>query len=178
MITSLCGFSYFGCLWILYNDDLVKKKKDRPRVWIWVPEGLVAAPLGDTENLSFSPNFSLSLPFSVSPEIPCLFSFSLGLLRDWWLCTRESETLYFSLFSFFSSFSFSLVFSPLLFLILFLTEVGFGFLRDWSSGPRERVLLSRSISGGQPSLHYSSLVLSSEVMVPLIVMPRRTDFAF
>ena len=102
----------------------------------------MAAPLGDTENLSFSLNFSLSLPFSVSPEIPCLFSFSLGLLRDWWLCTRESETLYFSLFSFFSSFSFSLVFSPLLFLILFLTEVGFGFLRDWSSGPRERVFLS------------------------------------
>ena len=72
----------------------------------------------------------------------------------------------------------SLVFSPFLFLILFLTEVGFGFLRDWSLGPRERVFLSRSISGGQPSLHYSSLVLSSEVIVPLIVMPRRTDFAF
>ena len=69
-------------------------------------------------------------------------------------------------------------FSPFFFLILFLTEVGFGFLRDWSSGPRERVFLSHSISGGQPSLHYSSLVLSSEVIVPLIVMPRRIDFAF
>ena len=146
---GFCGFSYFGCLWILYNDDLVKKKKDRHRVWIWVPEGLVAAPLGDTENLSFSLNFHYlypslslqrSLPYSLSYRVSC--------------------------------------FSPFLFLILFLTEVGFGFLRDWSSGPRERVFLSRSISGGQPSLHYSSLVLSSEVMVPLIVMPRRTDFAF
>ena len=62
----------------------------------------MAAPLGETENLSFSLNFSLSLPFSVSPEIPCLFSFSLGLLRDWWLYTRESETLYLSLCSLFS----------------------------------------------------------------------------
>ena len=27
MITSLCGFSYFGCLWIFCNDGLLKKKR-------------------------------------------------------------------------------------------------------------------------------------------------------
>ena len=71
----VCGFSYFSCLWIFCNDGLIKKK-DRHRVWIWFPKGLVAAPQGETENLSFSLKFSLSLPFSVSPEIPGLFSFS------------------------------------------------------------------------------------------------------
>ena len=135
-------------MWILYNDDLVKKRTD-------IESGS-------------------------------------GFLRDWWLHLWETQRIFHSLSIFIictllclSRDPFpilfligSLVFSPFLFLILFLTEVGFGFLRDWSSGPRERVFLSRSISGGQPSLHYSSLVLSSEVIVPLIVMPRRTDFAF
>ena len=103
---------YFGCLWILCNNGLLKKRTD-----IESGSGFlrVAAPQGETENLSISLNFSLSLPFSVSPFLFLIRS-PQGLVA---LHQRKWKSL---LFSFFSSFSFSLVF--LLFLSYSLSHRG------------------------------------------------------
>ena len=57
-----------------------------------------------------------------------------------------------------------------------------GLLRDCSRAPEENVFLSHSISGCQPSLHYSFIVLSSSKLIMALVrddrMPRTATYFF